>query len=535
MNRFIIALLLGGLFAIVPRANAFYFGGFGGFAKKPTVTVVTPKANQHLHGDTLTVSGKAAPNGGSLTGVYVQLNGGGWVLASTGNGWKTWFATETLDVGTNVIQVYATNSKGKTSATKTLKCFYDTVTVSLAGTEMTVNGGDYVIDFGTNTFSMNSDAEFDLNGVGTYSNTKLNGVSSKLKLTFTAPPTATNNPAVVLNFDTPDSGSFTDDSGDNSFTLDPIDTVVPGSVSGILSFDDGSTYSIPESPLIAENPNPFKVKNPLTIWIDQPYPGSIGDRVSVKFTHLVWARIQWVEINEPTGYGTVIGTGTTSDGTDTVTVLFDNSAFVSKTDLFAPISGLPVNIMSFTVTNSDDSVDSGQFTYKPYSPVGALFTATTGSGTSYDVLNFADDSSGNYTRTSVDLGGNVTETNAGTFSFTLISNGTNDFAPSSVVNKTLVMTNSGGFYESVQFTGPSTFNETNSYNSGTNSDGNYAYSKLNSTNASARLTFTSGPTLNFTNFISVTFTTTNFGTFTTTNYDDAGNLFTNYNGNFRLQ
>jgi len=544
MNRFIfskISIVGCTMFALAVN-------GFAATTGQPTISIVAPTSGQHLRTDTAVVSGRASGNGGALAGVYVIANGT-TNLAATAAGWKTWFTSVSMTPGTNVVRAYAINTNGKKSTTATVKFFYDTVTVSLAGREMAVTNGvaNYTITFGTNTFSMSSD-DFDFNRVGTYTNSKINGLSSKLKLTFIAPPNAKATNTVTLHFDMSSSGTFTNVNGDNSFSLDSTtNDLAPVSVAGTLTFqiDDGSTnvYSIPLSPIIAENPNPFKINNPLAIWIETPYPGNIGDRVSVKFTHLVWKTTQWVEVNQPVAFGTVVGTGTVASGTNTVntvTVLFD-AISIPSTDLFGPISGLPVNIWSLTETNYDEDGNAvtnfiGQFTYKKYSGVGALFTPTTIAGTSYDILNFTDDSDGDFFSTIVDFSGN-TNTATGTFSFDLLSNSggggsTNNFSPSSVNGKTLTTTN-GGFFEQVAFSS-STFNETNSFDAATNS-GNYIYSQKSGTLATTLLSFTNGPSAGMTNVIFTIFTATNFGTFNTTNFDASGNVVTNYSGHFHLQ
>jgi hypothetical protein len=313
--------------------------------------------------------------------------------------------------------------------------------------------------------------------------------------------------------------------------------VAADSLSGTLVLQDNSGNTnvlfIPPPSLIVDNGNLFKVSNPLVISLDSPYAGNVGDRVSVQFTHLVLSGGQWVVLNTPTGFGTTIDFGENSGGTDTVTVLFDSSAFISQTDLFGPLVETPVNILSFYFTNVTASVTNsgiGTFNYKTYSLDGALFTTARADGNSYEVFNFIGGDGGSYAGESIDTFGSIT-TNFGQFTFTLLNNG--NFTPLSINGKTLVMTNSSGFFESVTFAS-GTFTETNSYNL-TNSAGNFSYARSNSTLATTRLSFTNGPTLNFTNIVVTTFTTTNSGTFQTEIDDASGNLFTNYNGNFKLQ
>lgn len=527
MNRFFIVVTLTTL--LTGFNSAFAATG------KPIVSIIAPTSGQHFTSDSFTIVAKASYSK-PLAGVFYNLNGTGWLPMSPPIIGNIWTAPVSLEVGTNTLRVYAIGTNGVRSSTVSVKFFYDTVQKSLKGMTMTVNGST-IVSFDATTFSMD---EFGFSGVGNYTYTKVSGISSKLKLSFTSPPPGTNKLTWNLVFDSSSFGTF--HNGFDSFTLDSADSLAPQTLEGTLTLDDDSgvtmSIDIPESPLIVENPDAFHVKNPLVIWIDQPYPGEIGDLVSVKFDHEVANRDGgWTPLNTPTAFGTVIDMGTTSGGTNTVKVFFNITNSVPKNDLFAPISGTPVNIWSFTFTRTDGvstNDGSGVFSYKRYSPIGALFALTTTNGTTdYDVFDFTDDEEGTFARKSKDFSGNFT-TNSGTFSFVSSAPVINtNLAPATVVGNTLTMTNSSDFFEMIVFNA-STFTETNSV-SLTNSEGIYNYTRNSTNTATTKLTFTSGPTTGFTNMIFMTFSVTNFGTFVTTNFDTSGNFITNYSGNFKLQ
>jgi hypothetical protein len=82
--------------------------------QKPTVSIVTPTANQRWTNGMFAMTGKAGDNVAVGT-VYYALNGSGWAAATTANGWTNWTASLTLTPGTNTAQAYAVDTSGNTS------------------------------------------------------------------------------------------------------------------------------------------------------------------------------------------------------------------------------------------------------------------------------------------------------------------------------------------------------------------------------------------------------------------------------------
>lgn len=513
---------------------------------KVTVQILTPTSSQHATSPAFVISGSARASA-NIAGVSYQLNADDWTPASLVSGGKSWYALVTLTPGTNMLRVYARDIIGNVSSTNSVNFFYDTASKSLIGLTAFVTNGptSFILSFGTNTFSMSSDDDFDNNGVGSYTYSKINSGAGKVTLLFKAPPTLENSNFVFnLQFTANNSGWFTNGSGDTDFftftngltlvTTDSLDTIVLDDNSGgetILVFPPPST--------IFDNGHLFNVRNPLAIPLDAPYPGNVGDRVSVDLAHYGFSLNHWNFINSVKDSGTVFSFGTSSSGANTVTVLFDIAPFISSKDAFIPKAGGLVNVLTFFYTNAVDGTvtPGGAFTYKNYSPIGALLTTDAANSNNFYILAFTDAGDGNYIGESVDPSGTVS-TNSGAFNLTFSFG--NDggggsgpsLTPSSVTGNTLVMTNSE-FFESVNFSSL-IFSETNS-DTLTNSSGNYFYTSNGLNKATVQLNFTNGPMFGLTNFTYMNFSNTNSGSFHTDMLDDSGDTNSSVNGEFTLQ
>jgi uncharacterized repeat protein (TIGR03803 family) len=86
---------------------------------KPTLTVSAPTNNKKLTNALANLIGTTSDNW-KVGGVWNQLNGGTWSLASTSNSFTNWTATLTLIAGTNTIKSYAQNWGGNFSTTNNL-------------------------------------------------------------------------------------------------------------------------------------------------------------------------------------------------------------------------------------------------------------------------------------------------------------------------------------------------------------------------------------------------------------------------------
>jgi uncharacterized repeat protein (TIGR03803 family) len=84
---------------------------------KPTVTITSPKPNAKIITPSISVTGKAADNVG-VTGVWYQINNGGWTPANGTSGFKTWtISSLPVSTGTNVLNAYAEDAAGNFSTT----------------------------------------------------------------------------------------------------------------------------------------------------------------------------------------------------------------------------------------------------------------------------------------------------------------------------------------------------------------------------------------------------------------------------------
>jgi uncharacterized repeat protein (TIGR03803 family) len=90
---------------------------------KPTLTISHPTANEHVSNQVITVTGKAKCKL-PMSAVFWQLNGTGWNPAQSSDGWTNWSATMNLTPGANLLQAYAVDTSGDTSATNKVKFTY---------------------------------------------------------------------------------------------------------------------------------------------------------------------------------------------------------------------------------------------------------------------------------------------------------------------------------------------------------------------------------------------------------------------------
>lgn len=390
--------------------------------QKPTLTVKTLANSTVLTNLAIVIAGTARDND-AVTNVYCNLNDTGWSAASTGNGWSNWWVNLTLLPNTNTLLAYAVDRSGNFSKTNKLKLTYAAAPVSLNGMTLTVTNADssvFVFNFGASSFSEET-------GVGTYTYKKNSAVTGSLALKYTAPPTAaiaSNNVSVLLHFDDTTNGTFTDN-GLNVFSLTATPTLAPSAVTGAnfllrSTNDDRETFlNFLPAPIITDNGHMFDVANPLVISLGAPYPGNISDRVSVAFTHLVYQAGTFVAVAPRTYTGTVIAIGTDTD-TNSATVLFDTSAFVSRTDLYAPAGGSPLNILTFYYTNyfegSFVTNGTGIFAYSNYGPVGGLLQLNESGTNGFYVLTFTNDSTaGNFYVENYEANNRFLNANAGAF------------------------------------------------------------------------------------------------------------------------
>ena len=97
----------------------FYFD-----ATPPTLSIVSPTANQRWSNSIFTATGTAKDNV-QVSNVFYQLNGSGWTPATPGNtNWTNWTATLTPLKSTNLFQAYSVDTSGNKSPTNKVSFLY---------------------------------------------------------------------------------------------------------------------------------------------------------------------------------------------------------------------------------------------------------------------------------------------------------------------------------------------------------------------------------------------------------------------------
>jgi uncharacterized repeat protein (TIGR02543 family) len=91
---------------------------------RPLNIITFPRRGSTVTDATIIATGKAADNS-TVTGVYYQLNGGGWETAITTNAWTNWETVALPPVpGLNVIESFAVDDSGLPSRTNRVKFNY---------------------------------------------------------------------------------------------------------------------------------------------------------------------------------------------------------------------------------------------------------------------------------------------------------------------------------------------------------------------------------------------------------------------------
>lgn len=397
--------------------------------QKPTVIISTPASKSSVSQPGVVAMGKVLENdvvGGvfwQLISLNVPYSDGNYTSASTANGYKNWWANLSLEAGTNILLVFAVDRSGNYSATNKVKITFAAAPGSVAGTTITVTNADnYFITFsaGTNgTFSEKT-------AVGSYRYLKNGAESGKLWLTYIAPPSAVGADTATLFFTGADSGVFSD-AGDftNSFIWTPAASLALTNLNGaqiVLTSTNGDNQTLLsffDPPLVMGGTSPIATNNPLTVLLSKVYPGNVGDRVAVTFSHLKDVNGSWV-----TSYPlTLSGSINSISSTNSVSVLFDTPLYLfSHTDAFFPLTNTPLTIFTCYYTNYT-SADSGvtaivpaPFAYTNFSPVGSLLKLKRNGTNEFIIFTFdSTNLSGTYYNEAYGIGVTVPVVDSGTF------------------------------------------------------------------------------------------------------------------------
>jgi hypothetical protein len=179
----------------------------------PTVAVTSPKPGQVFSSATVTISGTASDNV-AVSGVYYQLNSGGWNPALSGNQWASWTASVTPLPGTNLLRVYAVDTSGNYSATNSVVLIYGapldlSLAISAGGT-VSLNGRTFAPGNYTSALTAGKSYPLTAKASAAYLFSGWTGgiVSSNASLTFVARTNLSLQANFAANPFTPLQGTF---------------------------------------------------------------------------------------------------------------------------------------------------------------------------------------------------------------------------------------------------------------------------------------------------------------------------------------
>ena len=175
---------------------------------------------------------------------------------------------------------------------------------------------------------------------------------------------------------------------------------------------------------------------------------------------------------------------------------------------------------TLTLTNADGQVTNGNYTFKSYSPLGALLTVTQPGETNFLLLTFGATNYGSYAATVYDSPGNAPTTGTGVFA--ILSEALGGNAPNALANGAAVVTQPDGSFE-MNF-GAATFSQNSFLTNYANGVGTYTYTKSSADSAVLSFNYTAPPNVaNAAAPVVLTFIAPNFCVLT--NQDDLGSNY----------
>ena len=521
---------------------------------RPTLSLLTPTANQQCTNGTFTVTGKAGDNVAVAT-VYYSLNGSGWSAATTTNNWTNWTANLTLTPGTNTVKAYAVDTSGNLSSTNTVSFAYATAPNLLAGLIGAANengGGTFYLCFGASTFSQNSgNTNYD-NGVGNYSYTKLSPNTAQLSITYTAPPNISGaKTAVLLSFITNNECGFSNQSnvmntGTISFCSAPnwAPTSLNGKTSALIASGQLTTASFGSSTLTMTNSAgqmtngnyTFKQYSPLGALLTVTQPNKTNFmQLTFGATNYgsYYATIYGGSSNSPTAGTGVFAMLSESLGGNAPASLAGTEALATQPDGSFEINfGVASFAQNSFTTNYADGVGAYTYTKSGADSAGLSFNYTappTVASTvgpvylTFIAPNFCvltnQDSSGSNTLAAISFWTPPT-----------------NWIPTSLAGQTIYTTNANGVVDAVTLNGDGTFSqtETGSSNPGV-STGSYTFTPYGPLGGMLILTFSGGVEAGSMSYIQTTFTGQGLGNFFATFYDASADPPVTNSGTFTIQ
>ncbi|MGD0251935.1 MAG: Ig-like domain-containing protein, partial [Verrucomicrobiota bacterium] len=172
---------------------------------------------------------------------------------------------------------------------------------------------------------------------------------------------------------------------------------------------------------------------------------------------------------------------------------------------------------TLTITNAAGQMTNGNYTFKQYSPLGALLTVTQPNETNFMLFTFAATNYGTYYATAYDGSSNAPTLDAGVFAMVSESPGGN--APDSLAGSAALVTQADGSFE-MSF-GTATFGQNSFTTNYANGVGTCTYTNLGADSAELSFNYTAPPTVaNAVAPVTLTFIAPNFCVLT--NQDNHG-------------
>jgi hypothetical protein len=227
--------------------------------RKPTVRIAAPVLNQRIGTAAFTIKGTASDNA-AVAAVYYNLNDAGWQIASSSNGFKSWFADVSLTPDSaNSLSAYAEDTSGNLSPTNgpiTFTCTAQGLApASIAGDLAEVITADNAIEYLPVSFDSASYVAMPANAnnageIGSYTYTPTSPNTAELTQRRALPITdnAVNGSVLELTFTDAYTATFTNLAGaSGTFSFAPTEESVPknldGTVAVTTSFETNNAFS----------------------------------------------------------------------------------------------------------------------------------------------------------------------------------------------------------------------------------------------------------------------------------------------------
>jgi hypothetical protein len=515
---------------------------------RPTNGITSPTANQRWSNAVCTVTGAARDNIG-VANVFLSLNGGGWITATTTNGCTNWSAQVSLTPGTNTVQACAVDAAGNVSTTNTVKFVYVTVDWapgSLNGLVATITPdgqSPFHVGFWTNTFSQSSTDTNNNNGVGTYSYTKLSANTARLVIAYTSPPTITNdNASVFLTFTSNNTCTFSNEINGvdlGAITFSASANLLPASFNGINAIFIDSTggqtaFSFSRSSITIIN-SQGQVKT--GTYTSKQYSQVGAMIVVVQSPKTIYLELTFTTTNYGAYFVTTFdNSGNLPDTDSGVFVRPSQSAggnapsALTGTNALVTQEGssflLSLGATTFTQTAKDTNGNNGAGTYTYIKLVNKnikLVNNTAQLAISYATPPTITNEGGSMFLTFVApnfcLFTNQ-DNNGSNYIATISFLAATNLVPASLAGHTVTATGLNGVVDAVTFNGDGTFTqtETGSENPGV-STGTYTFTTYSLIGGMLRLNFTVGVLTGSIAYVQTTFADDSDGTFFSTFYD----------------